>query len=160
MIETLRSLKNGKASDFIAVLPSSLCFRSLLDRTGWPLLRLKVEEGKPEEAPQRKCLFKSHKTGDFSLEFSIDRVILGALLLHSRKPGLSCSFSQEGTHLNAGILQSGREVKNPPAKQETQVQSLGGEDPLEKEMASHSSILAVDRGAWWATVHTITKSQT
>ena len=33
-------------------------------------------------------------------------------------------------------------VKNPPAKQETQVQSLGQEDPLEKEMATHSSILA------------------
>ena len=33
-------------------------------------------------------------------------------------------------------------VKNPPAIQETQVQSLGGEDPLEKEMATHSSILA------------------
>ena len=27
-------------------------------------------------------------------------------------------------------------VKNPPAKQETQVQSLGGEDPLEKKMAT------------------------
>ena len=33
-------------------------------------------------------------------------------------------------------------VKNPPAMQETQVQSLGAEDPLEKEMATHSSILA------------------
>ena len=33
-------------------------------------------------------------------------------------------------------------VKNPPAVQETQVQSLGHEDPLEKEMATHSSILA------------------
>ena len=36
-------------------------------------------------------------------------------------------------------------VKNPPAVQETQetlVQSLGWEDPLEKEMATHSSILA------------------
>ena len=33
-------------------------------------------------------------------------------------------------------------VKNPPAMQQTQVQSLGWEDPLEKEMASHSSILA------------------
>ena len=36
-------------------------------------------------------------------------------------------------------------VKNPPAMQETQeipVQSLGWEDPLEKEMAIHSSILA------------------
>ena len=33
-------------------------------------------------------------------------------------------------------------VKNLPAMQETQVQSLGREDPLEKEMATHSSILA------------------
>ena len=33
-------------------------------------------------------------------------------------------------------------VKNPPAIQETQVQSLGWEDPPEKEMATHSSILA------------------
>ena len=33
-------------------------------------------------------------------------------------------------------------VKNPLARQETQVQSLDQEDPLEKEMATHSSILA------------------
>ena len=33
-------------------------------------------------------------------------------------------------------------VKNLPAMQETRVQFLGGKDPLEKEMATHSSILA------------------
>ena len=33
-------------------------------------------------------------------------------------------------------------VKNLPAVQETRIQSLGWEDPLEKEMATHSSILA------------------
>ena len=33
-------------------------------------------------------------------------------------------------------------VKNPPSKQETRVRSLGWKDPLEKEMATHSSILA------------------
>ena len=33
-------------------------------------------------------------------------------------------------------------VKHPPTMQETQVQSLGQEDSLEKEMATHSSILA------------------
>ena len=32
-------------------------------------------------------------------------------------------------------------VKNPPAKQEMQVRSLGQEESLEKEMATHSSIL-------------------
>ena len=42
------------------------------------------------------------------------------------------------THSTAQIS----EVKNPPAKQETQVRSLGREDPLEKENATHSSILA------------------
>ena len=37
---------------------------------------------------------------------------------------------------------SGSVVKNLPAMQETRVPSLGHEDPLEKEMATHSSILA------------------
>ena len=48
--------------------------------------------------------------------------------------------------------------------QETQVRSLGWEDPLEKEMATHSSILAW-RVPWteepeWATVHRVAKSRT
>ena len=87
---------------------------------------------------------------------------------------------------------SGSEIKNPPVMQEIkemQVRSLGGEDPLEKEMATHSSTLAwkipwseeparlqsvwsngntfqysclenpMDRGAWQATVHRIAQSQ-
>ena len=48
--------------------------------------------------------------------------------------------------------------------QETWVQSLGQEVPLEKEMATNSSILAwenpTDRGAWQAAVHGVTKTQT
>ena len=41
------------------------------------------------------------------------------------------------------------------------IRSLGWEDPLEKEMATHSSILAWRiRGAWWATVHGVTESRT
>ena len=36
----------------------------------------------------------------------------------------------------------GSVVENPPAMQDTQVQSLGGEDPLEKEMVTHSGILS------------------
>ena len=47
-------------------------------------------------------------------------------------------------------------------KIEMQVQSLGREDPLEKEMATRSSILAwripMDRGAWRATVHGVEES--
>ena len=52
-------------------------------------------------------------------------------------------------------------VKNLPAMQETKVQSLGWDDPLEKGMATHSSILAwriMDRGTWPATVHGVVKS--
>ena len=45
-------------------------------------------------------------------------------------------------------------VKNLPAMQETWVQSLDWEDPLEEGMATHSSILALEnstgRGAWQA----------
>ena len=44
-------------------------------------------------------------------------------------------------------------LKHLPAMWETWVQSLGWEDPMEKEMATHSSILAMDEGAWWARVH-------
>ena len=40
------------------------------------------------------------------------------------------------------MLPYGSEVKNPPAMQETQFPSLGGEDPLEEEMSTHSSMLA------------------
>ena len=63
--------------------------------------------------------------------------------------------------------------KNPPAKQEMQVPSLGRKDTLEKEMTTHSSILAWEipqtaesgglqkgREPWYAAVQGITKSQT
>ena len=55
-------------------------------------------------------------------------------------------------------------VKNLPATQETWVQSLGEEDPLEKGIPTHSSILAwkivMDRGAWQATVHGVAELDT
>ena len=54
-------------------------------------------------------------------------------------------------------------AKNLPIMQKTQVWSLGLEDSLEEGLATHSSILAwripMDRGAWQATVHRVTKSQ-
>ena len=44
------------------------------------------------------------------------------------------------------------------------IQPLVWEDPLKEDIATHSSILVcripMDRGAWWATVHRVTKSQT
>ena len=55
-------------------------------------------------------------------------------------------------------------AKNPPAMQETWVQSLGWEDPLEEGTATYSSILAwrilMDRGAWQAAIHGVEKNQT
>ena len=60
-------------------------------------------------------------------------------------------------------------VNNLRVMQETQVQSLGGENPLEKKMATHFLELAIqysclgnptDRGAWWATVHGMEKGWT
>ena len=52
-------------------------------------------------------------------------------------------------------------VKNLPAMQEIQVQSLDQEDPLEKGMATHSNSClenSMDRGAWCATVHGVAES--
>jgi len=55
-------------------------------------------------------------------------------------------------------------IKNLHVMWNTWVQSLGWEDSLEESMATHCSILAwripMDRGAWWATVHGVTKGLT
>ena len=55
-------------------------------------------------------------------------------------------------------------VENPSVMQETQVQSLGPEDPLEREMAAHSSALAWEisrtEEPGGLTVHGVTKRQT
>ena len=54
-------------------------------------------------------------------------------------------------------------VKRLPTMRVTQVQSLGQEDLLEKEMAPHSSTLAGKshgQGAWWAAVHRVAESDT
>ena len=62
--------------------------------------------------------------------------------------------------INISTSQMTQQIKNLLAIQETQelwVQSLGQEDPVEKEMATHSSISCLknpmDREARWATVH-------
>ena len=55
-------------------------------------------------------------------------------------------------------------VKYPLAMWVTGVQSLGSEDPLEKGMETHSSILAwrilMDGRAWWVIVHGVAKCWT
>ena len=56
------------------------------------------------------------------------------------KAPLESQYTAEGASLVAQL------VKNPPAMQETPVQFLGREDPLEKGYATHSSILGLP---WW-----------
>ena len=55
-------------------------------------------------------------------------------------------------------------LKNLPTVQETRFRSLDPEDPLEKGMATHSSILAwrisKNREAWQATIHEVARSGT
>ena len=62
------------------------------------------------------------------------------------RPGTGSPLQDSGACLVAQM------VKNPPAMQETWVQSQSWEDPLEEGMATHSSILAwripIVRGAW------------
>ena len=57
-----------------------------------------------------------------------------------------------------------QKVNNMPVMQESGVQSLGGEDPLEKGNSyplQYSCLEnSMDGGAWWATVHGVAKSQT
>ena len=66
------------------------------------------------------------------------------------------------TSLRASLV--AQMVKNLPTVQEIQVQSLGQEDPLEKEMGTHSGISclenAMDRGVWRAIVHGVIRSWT
>ena len=69
-----------------------------------------------------------------------------------------------GCKLGAWVSLVAHVVKNLPAMLDTWVPSLGREDPLEEDMATHSSILAwripVDREAWRAAVHGVAKNQT
>ena len=68
----------------------------------------------------------------------------------------------EGYHSHIGWMVA-QMVKNLPAMQETQVQSLGQEDPRRREwQPTQYSCLEnpMERGVWWATVHGVTKSGT
>ena len=55
-------------------------------------------------------------------------------------------------------------VNNSLSMQQAWIQFLVWEDPLEEGMTAHSSVLAwiipMDKGAWWAIVHGVAKTQT
>ena len=75
---------------------------------------------------------------------------------------LARRFSSKWTkEIRASLV--AQKVKNPPAMQEIWVRSLDGEDTLEKNgnPLQYSCLKnSMDRRAWWATVHGVTKSQT
>ena len=68
------------------------------------------------------------------------------------------------SYMQRTSLSGGSVIKYLAANEEIQVRSLDQEDPLEQEMATHSSILAwkvsIDRGAWRATVCGVAKNWT
>ena len=76
----------------------------------------------------------------------------------SPEEGIGCPLQYSWASLVA------QTVKNPLAMRETWVQPMGWEGPLEEGMATHSSALAwripMDKGAWRAAVHRVTKSRT
>ena len=92
----------------------------------------------------------------------ISQITLRTVLKRYRKRQHVCDFGEWLRAIRPSPV--AQMVKNLPAMQEIQVQLLGWEQPLEKGMATHSSILAwripMDRGACWATVREVTKSWT
>ena len=82
---------------------------------------------------------------------------------HARPP---CPLPTPRVYPNSRPLTSlvAQMVKRLPTIWETWVRLLVGEDPLEKEMAAHSSIHSCLEnsvgGAWWTTAHGVTKSRT
>ena len=75
---------------------------------------------------------------------------------------LNCTYEKSAFDYFLQTSLVAQTVKHLPTMWETQVPSLGREHPLEKEMATHSSILAwrLPGGVWWATVHSVAKSRT
>ena len=72
-------------------------------------------------------------------------------------------YQREGIHVYVEGFPGGTSGKEPTCqcrRHETQIQPLYQEDPLEEGMATHSNILAWNRGAWQAAIHGVTKSQT
>ena len=78
---------------------------------------------------------------------------------HLERPSLDCLHlpEEEGSPVAQTVMKSARNVGDLGS-------ILGWEDPLEKEMATHSSILAWripwTEEPWWATIHGVSKSQT
>ena len=111
---------------------------------GWLFFKQRPREYRSLRGPVGCCFPKSPSAG----------ALIGHLRDESRQ--WTCSFCPRratthppthtrtirNTSTSAWISLVAQMIKNPPAMQETRVQSLGWEDPLEKGMATHCSILA------------------
>ena len=105
-------------------------------------------------------LLKENHIPDLSILFILRSVKKGSAHLESSFQKNERMKVKDGNHFPdasavKNLLVNARDMGVP---------CLGREDPLEDEMATHSSVLAwedpMDRGAWWATVHGVTKNQT
>ena len=99
----------------------------------WMEVRDIVQETGIKTIPKKKKCKKSKWLSEEALQRAV-----------KRREVKSKGEKERYTHLNAEfqIIVKAQTVKRLPAMWETQVQSLGQEDPLEKEMATHSSVLA------------------
>ena len=103
------------------------------------------------------CSLQGFPRGSAGKESACDAGDLGSIPGLGRSPGEGIGYPIQYSEASLAAQM----VKNLPAVQETWVQSLGWEDPLEKAMATHSSCLenSMDRGAWQTAIHGVTKSQ-
>ena len=103
---------------------------------GMAYLRSSEKSVWKELSPVWKEGSKGKGAGDEVREGSRGEITWGLTFIYSFSKYLLTAYHMSGTSL------VGQTVKHLPTMQETGVQSLGGEDLLEKEMATHSSILA------------------
>ena len=81
---------------------------------------------------------------------------------------IHCLHTHTHTHTHIYIHRASQRLRGKESVCEAgasgDAYSIPGEDPLEEGMAAHPSILSwripMDRGAWWATVHGVSKSWT
>ena len=124
--------------------------------------RQKIKRCKTKQMIIPKCPTLERKNRDHRR----DMIIIINTNNHPRRNLLqlkyfSGSLQKEIPHNRASLVL--QMVKTLPPMQKIWIWSLGWENPLEEGMAIHFSILAwipMDRGAWWATVHGVAKSQT
>ena len=103
---------------------------------------------------QRENILKKKKIQTFHLQ-------TGSLMTVKRHLCATQRIGEQSSPFNLNAILAGSAVKNPPAMQETWVQSLGWEDSLGEGNGNPLQYSCLrnpmERGACWATVHSVTK---